>query len=180
MKKTLRSLGFLSVFVVGLSCTKMTHGIEPSDASTPAVIAIPPAPASGAASQPILTLGDKLVFESTHRTAMDTPKAEDVYAALEKAGFKLTEKQQHVASVFGAQYCLGAKTENAMAFSVCEYSSPEEAESGRETSLKTLATVPNREIHVNRKTTLTIRQPAQETSASKAAAKSATDIFSKL
>ncbi|MDP9150966.1 MAG: hypothetical protein M3O36_13635, partial [Myxococcota bacterium] len=128
----------------------------------------------------IVTLGDKIAYESTHRTATDTPKVEDVYAALEKAGFKLREKQQHVAAVFGAEYCVGAKADDDVALSVCEYVSPAAAKDGRDMSLKTLASVPNREIHVNRKTTLTIRQPAAETSASQAAAKSAADVFDKL
>jgi hypothetical protein len=166
------------VLMFGFGCTKTSHGIEASDAS--ASVVNPPAPVSMAPTRPVLTLGDKLVFESTHRTATDTPKAEEVYAALETAGFKLTEKQQHVASVFGAQYCLGAKAENDIAFSVCEYGSAEQARMGREESLKTLASVPNREISTNKKTTLTIRQPAQETPTSRTAAKKAADTFAKL
>ncbi|MEO6420254.1 MAG: hypothetical protein ABIP39_12635, partial [Polyangiaceae bacterium] len=65
-------------------------------------------------------------------------------------------------------------------FSVCEYADEAAAKAGRATSLKALAGVPNREIAVNKKTTLTVRQPPTKTPASEAAARKAAQIFATL
>ncbi len=172
------------LLMVGLAvvpaCSKPAPTTEVADSAPPVVAsAVPSSPASARPSQPVFSIGDKLKVEQDGRPT-GTPKAEDVYAAFEKAGFALTEKQQHVASVFGAKFCLGAKTDNDMAFSVCEYADEAAAKAGRETSLKSLAVVPNRDILVNKKTTLTVRQPATKTPASEASEKKAAQVFSTL
>lgn len=178
----MRSTFVLMMFGLGLvpACSKPAPSTEVADSAPPIVAsAIPSSESSARPTQPIFSLGDKLQVEQRDRP-VGTPKAEDVYAAFEKAGFALTEKQQHVASVFGAKFCLGAKTDNDMAFSVCEYADEAAAKAGRETSLKALAVVPNRDILVNKKTTLTVRQPAAKTPASEASAKKAAQVFSTL
>jgi hypothetical protein len=166
--------------VVLVGCSKPAPSVEVADSAPPAMAsAVPSSAPSAPAIQPVFSVGDKLQSEQRDRPT-GTPKGEDVYAAFEKAGFALTEKQQHVASVFGAKFCVGAKTDNDMAFSVCEYVDEPSAKAGRDVSLKTLAMVPNREIFVNKKTTLTVRQPAKKTPASEAASKKAAQIFGKL
>jgi hypothetical protein len=154
-------------------------------ASTTIAAAAGPAGATGApvpGSKPgrvVVTLQDRLEAEKEQR-ATDTPKAEEVLAALEKAGLTLTDKKQHVASVYGAMYCLGAKSEGGIGYSVCEYASPEAAKSGRDASEKAFATVANRELATNKKTVLTILQPASKTPQSQDAAKKSFDVFAKL
>jgi hypothetical protein len=132
---------------------------------------------AGHGGRPVVTIQDKLENEKGARPT-DTPKAEDVYAALGKNGLPIREERQHVASIFGAKYCLGGKS-GVLAYSVCEYESPEAAKSGRDMSLKTLA-VPNRAIFVNKKTTLTVRQPPLATKESEAATQKSADVFAKL
>jgi hypothetical protein len=172
------------LLMVGLAlvpaCSKPAPSTQVADSAPPVVAsAVPSSESIAKPSQPVFSLGDKLQVEQRDRPT-GTAKAEDVYAAFEKAGFALTEKQQHVASVFGAKFCLGAKTTNDMAFSVCEYADEAAAKAGRETSLKALAVVPNRDILVNKKTMLTVRQPATKTPASEAAEKKAAQVFSAL
>ena len=180
MRRTFALHALLAVFTLG-GCSKPAPSVQVVTDSAPPVIAsaVPIAQPSAPPIQPVFSVGDKLLSEQRDRIT-GTPKAEDVYAALEKAGFALTEKQQHVASVFGAKFCLGAKTDNEMAFSACEYVDEAAAKAGRDSSLKALAVVPNREIFMNKKTTLTIRQPARKTALSEAASKKAAQIFSKL
>ena len=174
-----------ALFAAGCKAKSEPPAGEPAKASTATVAAAnatPPStlPAPGSpASRPVLTLGDRLEVERD-RKVEGTPKAEDVYAAFEKAGLALSEKKQHVARVFGAQYCLGAKGAGDTAFSVCEYDSPENAATGRETSKKAFEVVPNRELVLNKKTILTVRQPPVKTAESEATSKKAREIFAKL
>ncbi|WP_394826537.1 hypothetical protein [Pendulispora albinea] len=127
-----------------------------------------------------LGLGAKLEMEAQHRPP-DALKAEDVYAALERAGFAVTEKRQHVASIFGADFCLGAKGPDDLAFSVCEFATDEAAKKARRASQERLSkVVPNRESFLRKKSMLTIRQPPTKTAASEAAAGKAAQIFAAL
>lgn len=179
MRSTFRWMMTSGIFFVG-GCSKPAPQAEVADAAPPVIAsAVASTVPSARPVQPVFSLGDKLEVEK-HDRPTATPKAEDVYAAFEKSGFVLTEKQQHVASVFGAKFCLGAKSDPEMAYSVCEYADEAAAKAGRESSIKALAVVPNREISVNKKTTLTVRQPATKTSASEAAAKKAAQVFAKL
>ena len=159
---------------------------RPAAASASVTVATPSAtpPSAAAASagagpvgRAIVTIQDKLDSEKDGRPK-DTPKVEDVFAAIEKTGAALTDKKQHVGSVYGAQYCMGAKSES-VAYSACEYESADAAKAGRETSMKAFQTG-NRDIFTNKKTTLTILQPSPKTPASEALAKKSVEAFTKL
>lgn len=78
----------------------------------------------------IRTVGGRLEYEATHRPAA-TPKAEDVLAALDRAGIALAEQKQYVAMTVKAAYCVGGQTAEGLSIAICEYASPAEAAAGR-------------------------------------------------
>ncbi len=144
-----------------------------------APVAPSPSGAVGSAGRVLLTVEDRLLSERDRKTE-GTPRAEDVYVALEKGGVALTDKKQHVATIYSALYCLGAKGPGGTAYSVCEYASAEELKKGRDSSAKFFESVPNRELVANKKTLLTVRQPPVKTPESEAVAKKSVELFSKL
>lgn len=151
-------------------------------APAPATSAPPNSAASGAGAagpigRAVVTIQDKLDVEKDGRPK-DTPSAEQVFAAVEQAGVALTDKKQHVGAVYGAAYCVGAKS-GGVAYSACEYESAEAAKAGRDTSIKAFQTG-NREVYTNKKTTLTVLQPSPKTPASEAIAKKSVEAFKKL
>ena len=153
---------------------------SPSATPSAAVVASASAPAQ-APSGPMLPnvgVANRMANEANNRPT-GTPRAEDVYAALAKAGMKLVEKNQHMAAPFGAQYCLGAEVEGQLALSVCEYGSEQAAKDGREMSLKAFKFVANREIFVNKQTTFTVREKTK-TPEVDAVAKRAQQLFAGL
>jgi len=176
--------------VVEAACSKRAGPVEslaraPAATQAPSASSAaerPPSPSGEGASADVVSglgLGAKLEMEARNRP-LNTPKAEDVYGAFEKEGFALTEKRQHVASVFGANYCVGAKSEDDMAFSVCEFANEDAAKAGRKASLRSLGMVPNREIVLRKKSMLTVRQPSVKTKASEDASAKAVRIFANL
>lgn len=122
-------------------------------------------PGATAALLPNMSIIDRFQVEAAARPPGLKVKVETVWAALEKAGFVLFEKKQHLGQTFGARYCVGAKTvkgttENDPAqlyLSVCEFISNEVAESSRVYSTEQLKNIPNRSIHTKQQTSLTVR-----------------------
>ncbi len=182
------------VALLALSACKTktkTEGSATVSSQTPASSAVSTAPAATASGaslndlpganglSPALPLADKFEWEKTHRKPVH-PSADETYAAFEAAGLKVTEKSQHVASVYGAIYCLGAKGEADTVFSLCEYASSEEAKKGKETSEKAFAMIPGRTLLVVKNALLTVRGPAAGTPESKAIIQKAVDAFQKL
>jgi hypothetical protein len=139
--------------------------------STTMATPAPPAPYG-------LALADRLSREATQRPT-DTPKAEDVFAAVSKGGVPLAEEAQHLASPVGASFCVGARSPQNVAMSACEYADDAAAAAGRDMSRKAFATVLHRDIVVNKKTTLTILQ-APFDAQSQAAHDAAVAAFKKL
>jgi hypothetical protein len=126
-----------------------------------AVDAAPNPPESSAAPAASFVPGTglaNLLLNESHTRPANTPKAEDVYAALGKAGMKIVDQKQHAATPFGAKFCLGAEVENQLSLSVCEFDSAAAAEGGRAMSLKAFKTVLNRELLINKATMLTVRE----------------------
>ena len=149
-----------------------------ADAALGSVRAIDARAATPVMSQ--LTVADRLDHERTARSASATPKVEEVFAALERAGVETRDKRQHLASPMGAMYCEGAvSTAGDLAVSVCEYEGDDAARAGRETSFEAFARVPNREVYVRRATTLTLMQPTV-TAESATVVKRAVDSFQRL
>ena len=106
-----------------------------------------------------------------------TLRAEDVLGAFRAAGLTLHEERQHLARPYGARYCVGAKSGAELALSVCEYIDQEAARAGAETSRK--IPLANREIRLNRATSLTVRQ-LKKTTESDALAARLLEAFAKL
>jgi hypothetical protein len=122
-----------------------------------------PAPQGSASAMPAypgraVSLGDKMAQEATARPA-GALRAEDVFAAFQKEGMKLKEPpKQHMGSPVGAMYCAGALSEANLAMSVCEYRDEAAAKKGKDESANAFKAIPNRDIYVNKQTTLTILQ----------------------
>ncbi len=94
--------------------------------------------------------------EAANRPA-HTARVEDVLAAFEGAGVRISDVRQHLAKPFGADYCAGAEANQCVVLSVCEYRSSAAAAAGRIASAKGLASIPHRQIAQNGATTLTLR-----------------------
>lgn len=93
--------------------------------------------------------------ESANRPG-GTITVEDALAAFRDDGVRLDSVRQHLGRPYGARYCVGAKSGNAIALSVCEYVDAAAALDGAAISRK--LPLPNREIRVNQATTLTVRE----------------------
>lgn len=134
----------------------------PASAPTPSPALAAPAPKpmppnTGAPPEhrgPPLGLGQRLAEEARSRPS-GTPRAEAVLDAIEKSGIAIGKRQQYLAVVVGAKYCLGGNTPSRLAVSVCEYGSAEGAARGRELAMARFKAV-EKVIHVNAKTTLTL------------------------
>ena len=124
-----------------------------------------------------LGLGPRLGMEQRSRPTQ-TPRAEVVLDAIEKAGIPIGKRQQYLAVVVGAKYCLGGNTPSRLAVSVCEYGSDEGATRGRELAMARFKAV-EKVIHVNRKTTLTLSRMGA-LPASEGEAKRIADLFATL
>jgi hypothetical protein len=192
----MRACFFLVAFASLAACRGGTS--EPSDkpADTVQAVSEPRAPSASAsatapaaaraasAQQAAARMGEDRVLDLTARFQKEassrpagTPRVEDVYAAIAKAGFTFEEQRQHLAAPFEAAYCVGAKTQHDIALSVCEYAGVEAARKGKESSLQ--LPIPNRAIHVNGATTLTVRQ-GTKTPESDRAAKKIVEAFAKV
>lgn len=103
------------------------------------------------------TLAGRLQYEAEHRPA-GTAKAEDVFAALTKAGLPLTDgPRQYVGAVTGAEYCVGGQTADGLGVAVCEYASAAKAAAGKAAVEQRFAALnPVRDIVVRGATTLTL------------------------
>jgi hypothetical protein len=144
--------------------------------STPAA----PVPmAAGAASAvyvpPGTPIAERFDLEARSRPT-GTPRGEDLFAKLEAEGLILTEKHQHLASPFRAVYCTQAEVKGQLSMSVCEFTTEAGAKEGREISRNAFAAVPNRDVWVSRKSTLTVRADAKS-DANDALAKKVLDLF---
>lgn len=92
--------------------------------------------------------------ELGHRPRSELP-VEGVWAGLERTGIPLSDQRQHLARPYGARYCVGARAGRDVALSVCEYVDAEAARAGADISRK--IPLKDREVHVNRATSLTVR-----------------------
>ena len=125
------------------------------------------------------TIAGRLQFEVEHRST-GTIKAEDVLAALAKAGLPLTDgPRQYVGVVTGADYCIGGQTADGLGVAVCEYPSAAKAVAGKASVERKFAQLnPVRDIVIRGATTLTLTaRPDAPLAASK---RRATEAFATL
>jgi hypothetical protein len=152
------------------SPTSVTSTTVASASASGHKAALPKAPwlAIPTATSPLLPnmgFSERFEIESKSRPAGIKPNVEEVFGALEAAGAHLVDKKQHLASPFGARYCVGARAvaapgdETIYHLSVCEFVSPEVAMMSRDYSDESLATaISNRSVFANKQTTLTLRE----------------------
>lgn len=170
------TLALAACAAIGCSKTQSPESSTVDAATAPTVPTAASASAAGAASYVPGTGLANLLLNESHTRPANTPKAEDLYAALAKAGMKIVDQKQHAASPFGAKFCLGAEAENQLSLSVCEFDSAEAAKGGQDMSLKAFKTVPNRELLINKATLLTVREYSK-TAEIDAASKRAKQLF---
>lgn len=134
------------------------------------------APSAAASMQ---TIAGRLQYEATHRPA-DAIKAEDVLAALDRAGVPVTSgPRQFLGKVVGAEFCMGGQTADGLGVSICEYASPAAAVAGKASVEKRFAQLNAvRDIVVRGATTLTLtaRPDAPLASSKRAAAEAFTTL----
>jgi hypothetical protein len=83
------------------------------------------APVDPPAARPDDTLFGLLGAEAQNRPRIQ-PNADDVYGALQKAGYAVGDRKQSLGRTYKAAYCTGAYTKDgSLAVDVCEY--PDEA-----------------------------------------------------
>ena len=135
-----------------------TPSPSPGGSSSANALASASAPSATVPAAPFgLALEGRLSREAASRPT-DTPKAEDIFAAIVKSGVPLDDQSQHLASPIGALYCLGGRSSQGLAMSACEYADAEKAASGKALSVKSFASLQHRDVTINKKTTLTILQ----------------------
>ena len=157
------------------------------DAASPFKVAIvdagagkPPwadVPGATVASEPSMTVAARFQAEQAARPHDVKPNVESVFAALEGAGLEVVDKKQHLAQSVGARYCVGARVVNGkdagaaelLVISVCEFISPEVAAGSRNYSTESLKIIPNRTVHANKQTTMTVAESDPVTPATTAA-----------
>jgi hypothetical protein len=138
-------------------------------------------PSATANILPNMGIPDRFEAEQKARPAGIKPNVESVFAALEGAGLTVVDKKQHLGQTFGARYCVGARVVDKKGFdagaeagllqmSVCEFVNAEVAVQSRDFSTEALKMIPNRAIHANKQTTVTIRDESPVTPAIEAAA----------
>ena len=108
------------------------------------------------------------------------PNAEDIFAALAKAGVVVAAPSQSLGATYKADYCTGAITSDGlMSAMVCEYGNEADAITGRDYSKSIFPNLATRTVTAHKTNTLTIIDQ-KSTDASKAEAKKAVDAFNAL
>jgi hypothetical protein len=146
-------------------CTKKT-AVEPDppDAGGPAPSAASATPVALPSADPNApklddTLFGRLNVENQSRPKV-TPNADDVFAALDKAGVGTLERKQSLGKTYKAAYCTGAYTKDmSVAVDVCEYADEAAAKTGLDYAKTLFPGMTNRAVWGHKSTLLiTINQ----------------------
>jgi hypothetical protein len=122
------------------------------------------------------TLMGRMAKEANARPAVK-PTAEDVFAAFDKLGASVPQKEQTLAATYKAAYCVGGYTaDRTLAVNVCEYPSEAAATAGRDLSRSLFPKMPARDVWRQRETTLAIIQQKHDASTT-ALEKKLVDVF---
>jgi hypothetical protein len=145
MELIMRNFVVAAVWTVSLSLASCARHDAPA-----------PAPAADDAAAERLTLAERLTREASSRPA-GALRAEDVAAALQRAGLGLAPMQQVLARTVGARFCMSARTEAGMGVAVCEFADDAEAARGLDYSRRTFdRLIPDRRLLRNHRTVLTL------------------------
>ncbi|MFT3839343.1 MAG: hypothetical protein QM723_20335 [Myxococcaceae bacterium] len=158
---------FVAVSLLSLIGCKKKEEAPPPEAK-------PAAPAAPAKTSPDLPLMDKMAFEAAHRTDAGL-SVDDFFAALDKAGLKVTDVKQHVAGVYGARYCSGGMTAGVHV-DLCEFDSDKDAEGAKVATDKAFGSVPNLQ-HLSHKASMLSVRPETVTPETEATVRKVTDTF---
>ena len=105
------------------------------------------------------------------------PDADDVFAAIDKAGVTMGDRKQSVGATYKAAYCTGGYTKDgALAVSVCEYATAADATAGHDYAKTMFPNLNTREVWTHKTNTLTVIQQ-QTDDAAKATQKKIVDAF---
>jgi len=134
-------------------------------------------PGATAPVAPNMSAPERFKAELAARPPDLKPNVESVLAALENAGLEVVDKKQHLAQSVGGRYCVGARVVDGkdagarelLVISVCEFISAEVAAGSRSYSIKALEIIPNRTVHANKQTTMTVGETDPITPAVEAA-----------
>ena len=129
-------------------------------------------------TMPAMGLGETLRAEVRSRPT-GTPTVEAVHQALLAGGLTLSAPRQALGLTVGASYCSLAGDAAGIGIAICEYADEARALQGRQLSLERFKAIEHREILVNKKTTLTIRNSAG-TDEAKGRVEKMREIFSRL
>lgn len=161
--------------------------------AAPAIPPPPPAPPAqtvvvgdGGASEAILDpskAGDWIARSVTPALEQESKtrpagalKAEDVLAAVEKAGVKLAGRNQALGAIVGAAYCLSADTEKMVGLLVCEYVDDAAAQKGGQLTKQLYNLAMPMDVIVRGKTAVAITN-LTKSAETDAEAKKITDAF---
>src|SRR5439155_17108293 len=100
-------------------------------------------------------------------------------AAIEKAGVEVKGKNQALASVIGASYCLGADTASMLGLMICEFVDEGAAQKGRQMITALFGQAMPTELLLKRKTTLSVTNLVKSDRAN-AEAKKIANVFRQL
>jgi hypothetical protein len=170
---------FFAIYAVG--CSKHNDAPQPvasSTASAAASAGLPDAGGSSSMSEPVPGegLGGHFAREAKNRPGLK-PNADDIFAALGRAGVGVPKQTQSMGSTYKAAYCTGGySADSLIALTVCEYANEADAKAGRDYSISLFPKMTNRTVVAHKTNTLTIVDQ-KSTDASKAEAKKANDAF---
>ena len=173
--RTMRTSLLISLFVCGsfVGC-KARAPQAPVVATAPAAVAantIPEAPY-------IHSIPETMKQEAASRPT-GTPRAEDLVGALKNKGLKFSDPKQVLANKWGARYCSMTIGASGVEVMVCEFASDAAATQGRDFSTKAFGSIANRDLHLNRKTVLTVLRGTSDPPVT-AEAKSVSEVFAGL
>jgi hypothetical protein len=138
------------VITCALACSK-------TDVAPPVTTSEAPAPQSTSPLRPGETLMGELTREASNRP--NGKPADDVFAALTKAGVVMDARKQSMGATYKAAYCTGGYTsDGALAVNVCEYTTEADATAGRAYAKTMFPNLKTREVWAHKTTTLTIIQ----------------------
>jgi hypothetical protein len=145
------------------ACSKKAAEPNSGEAGTPASSAASVAASSSAmpsadpnAPKVDDTLFGRLADEAKNRPSIK-PNADDVYAALDKAGFPVNDRKQSLGTTYKSSYCTGGYTKDqSLAVNVCEYKDDAAAKTGLDYAKTLFPGMANRSVYGHKSTLLTI------------------------